>query len=143
MTPIGAYDRGLKCYGFQTPLHALLTFIRGHFLEVITVSDSTTAEIIPFPARFVAPVPTARRTAEDERLGRALANLNEALITQRAAMAGWKASLIELRAVTGRLGASLRRYNDSMAQLDTKVGTLRAEAKKLEYWADTALAKSS
>ena len=107
------------------------------------MSESATAEIIPFPARPVPPAPVPRRKAEDERLALALANLNDALTKQRAAMAAWKASLIDLRAETERLGASLRRYNQSLSLLDTQVGALRAQAKKLESWAAGALTPSA
>lgn len=115
--------------------------------------ESATAEIIPFPTRPVAPDatppvvqnPLAAAPAEpspaEARLTRALAGLNSAVITQRAAMAAWKAALGDLRTVTGRLGASLRTYNDSLGHLDARVKTLRAEAVKLEAWADDALAK--
>ena len=107
------------------------------------MSDSATAEIIPFPTRAAAPAPVLSRGADDDRLALALANLTDALTKQRAAMAGWKAALTELRSVTGRLGVSLRRYNDSLSQLDTKVGALRAQAKELESWADARVTTSS
>jgi hypothetical protein len=120
--------------------------------------ESTSAEIIPFRARQAAPAaadpaaqspapqsPATRSAAEpspaEARLTRALAGLNNAVTTQRAAMAAWKAALGDLRTVTGRLGASLRTYNDSLGHLDARVNTLRAEAVKLEAWADDALAK--
>ena len=110
--------------------------------------ESQTAEIIPFPARPVTPAaenPAVQAPAEptpaEARLTRALAGLNNAVNTQRAAMAAWKAALGDLRTVTGRLGTSLRTYNESLGHLDARVNTLRAEAVKLEAWADDALAK--
>jgi hypothetical protein len=102
------------------------------------MSESTTAEIIPFPSR-----PTAPETSAEARLNRALAGLNEAVTTQRAAIAAWRAALGDLRTVTGRLGTSLRTYGDSLGHLDARVTTLRDEAVKLEAWADDALAKKS
>jgi hypothetical protein len=123
--------------------------------------ESVTAEIIPFPTRAVvaeaAPVPGQSAwvqslvanplaqppdpTPAEARLTRALAGLNNAVMAQRAAMAAWKAALGDLKTVTGRLGASLRSYNDSLGHLDARVNTLRTEAVKLEAWADDALAK--
>ena len=109
--------------------------------------ESATAEIIPFPPRAAAPVPAPRTPASAEpnqaeaRLTRALAGLNNAVITQRAAMAAWKAALGDLKTVTGRLGDSLRVYNDSLGHLDARVNTLRGEALKLEAWADDVLSR--
>ena len=106
---------------------------------------STTAEIIPFPARPITPAvanPAVNAPTQAEaRLTLALAGLNNAVTTQRAAMAAWKAALGDLRTVTGRLGASLRTYNDSLGHLDARVKTLRSEAARLEAWAADAPAK--
>jgi chromosome segregation ATPase len=108
------------------------------------MSDLKTAEIIPFPS------PAGTRCAiitvsppEHERLVRALATLDDALNAQREAMAAWKGSLNDLRLVTGRLGTSLYRYNESLEQLDSRVGALRANATKLETWAESASAQMS
>ena len=122
--------------------------------------ESTTAEIIAFPLRADAPspadtsgqsmaqkvlgqtpVPAAVPGAAEDRLARALTGLNNAVITQRAAMAAWRSALGDLRTVTGRLGASLRSYNDSLGNLDARVNRLRTEAVKLETWADDVLTK--
>jgi ABC-type transporter Mla subunit MlaD len=109
------------------------------------MSELTSAQIIPFPTR--APLPDAATEAPAEpsqaeaRLSRALNGLNNALTAQRAAMDAWKSALGDLRTVTGRLGASLRSYNDSLGHLDERVKTLRTEAVKLEAWADGALEK--
>ena len=146
------------------------------------MSESVTAEIIPFPSRAVASpealapgvatpaarsawnpplvanplanLPATRRTdfpgaalprseptPAEARLTRALAGLNNAVTAQRAAMTAWKAALGDLKTVTGRLGASLRSYNDSLGHLDARVNTLRTEAVKLEAWADDVIAK--
>jgi hypothetical protein len=105
------------------------------------------ATIILFPTPASVPAPSARAKPEptpaEARLTRALAGLNDAITTQRAAVAAWKASLGELSTATGRLGSSLRGYNDSLGKLDARVATLRAEAVKLEYWADDVIAKKS
>jgi hypothetical protein len=100
------------------------------------VLDSATAEIIQFPVRpnvpdLLAPSHTEHTEAE-ERLNRALASLNSALTAQRAAVGVWKSSISDLSTATGRLGASLRSYHDSLGQLDVRVSTLRAESLKLE-----------
>jgi hypothetical protein len=111
------------------------------------MSETATAKVIPFPARAVAPAaplspPRASEpSAAEARLSRALIGLNDALDAQRVAVAAWKSALGELRTVTGRLGSSLRSYNDSLGQLDARVGKLRSEAVKLEAWADDAIVK--
>jgi hypothetical protein len=112
------------------------------------MTESATAEIILFPGRTAEPAtpnPTApfqtEPTPAEMRLSRALVNLNDALTVQRAAIAAWKSSLGELSMATGRLGASLRSYNDSLGQLDERVATLRTQAVKLEAWADDVLAQ--
>ena len=104
---------------------------------------TNTATVIPFPNRpAVRQRPDAKPEAPaDDRLTQAMANLNKALLSQRAAMVAWKAALGDLRTVTQRLGANMRRYNDSLSNLDTQIDTLRAEAKKLEAWADTEISR--
>ena len=111
------------------------------------MSESTTAQIILFPTRALASETAAAQTRKqtepteaEARLSRALIGLNEAVTAQRAAVAAWKSSLGELSTATGRLGSSLRSYNDSLGQLDARVKTLRTEAVKLEAWADGVLA---
>jgi len=98
------------------------------------------AAIIPFPARPNPPsavVPSQTKPPPGEvRLAHALAGLNDAVTAQRAAVAAWKSSLSDLSSATGRLGASLRGYNDTLGKLDARVATLRGEAKKLEAWSD-------
>jgi hypothetical protein len=112
------------------------------------MSESTTAQIIMFPTRALASVmaaPVARAQTEpteaEARLTRALIGLNEAVTAQRAAIAAWRSSLGDLSTATGRLGSSLRSYNDSLGQLDARVKTLRTEAVKLEAWADDVIAR--
>jgi hypothetical protein len=56
-------------------------------------------------------------------------------------MTAWKSALGDLKTVTGRLGASLRTYNDSLGHLDERVKKLGTEAVKLESWAGDTLAK--
>jgi small-conductance mechanosensitive channel len=111
------------------------------------MSESTTAQIIMFPTRALASEtmvavarPQPEPTEAEARLSRALIGLNEAVTAQRAAIAAWKTSLGDLSTATGRLGSSLRSYNDSLGQLDARVKTLRTEAVKLEAWADDVIA---
>jgi hypothetical protein len=108
---------------------------------------AATAQIIPFPVRSTARVPTpqlpAEPTSADARLSRALFNLNNAVIVQREAISAWKSALGDLRTATRRLGGSLRIYTENLGQLDQRVTALRTEAQKLEAWADGALAKKS
>jgi hypothetical protein len=117
-------------------------------LQEIAMPEAATAEIIPFPARPAAPTtadrvasPPIAPSAAEVRLARALAGLNQAVAEQRVAMAAWKAAIGDLKTVTRRLGNSLRTYNDSLGQLDTRVSSLRTQAVKLEAWADDVLAK--
>ena len=121
---------------------------------------SATAEIIAFPGRTLSghmlpghmlpgqmatsisstkSMDKAAVNPAEARLARALAQLNEAVTAQRAAMAAWQSSLGDLRTATRRLNTSLRGYGDTLSRLDARVATLRDEAAKLELWADTAL----
>ena len=91
--------------------------------------ESATAEVIQFPVRASAPVATghpgpaqAEPTQAEARLTRALIGLNNALEAQQAAVAAWKSSLGDLSMATGQLGVSLRRYHDSLGQLDAAPG---------------------
>jgi hypothetical protein len=114
------------------------------------MSASATAEIIQFPTRTAAlaapgqDVPAqVTPSPEEARLGKALAGLNEALIAQRTAMTAWKSALGDLRTVTNRLGTSLHGYNHSLSRLNDRVATLRADAVKLQTWADDALSRKT
>jgi len=105
------------------------------------VADFRNAQIIPFPVRATArapldPGPSGAPAQMEAGLTRAFNGLNSAIITQRAAMNTWKAAIADLRTVTARLADSLRGYNDSLGHLDARVQILRAEAVRLEAWAD-------
>ncbi len=104
--------------------------------------ESASAQIISFPARTMAPTVTVdvEPAQAEARLTRALNGLNNAVTAQRAAMNAWKSALGDLRTVTGRLGDSLRTYNETLGHLDARVQTLRTEAVKLEAWADGVIA---
>ena len=99
---------------------------------------SVTAVIIPFPSRR----PAVCGSEGQERLRRALAGLDEALATQCAAVAAWRAALGELGGVVSGLGDSLRRYRGSLDTLGTRVAGLHAQAVLLERTADAALTVS-
>jgi hypothetical protein len=129
------------------------------------MTDSNAALIIPFPIHAVtrshASQAAPARTTPDQtatldrtataangtqaspeaRLARALTTLNDAMIAQRAAMTAWSAALGDLRGATKRLGSSLVTYQDRLGRLDERAAGLRAEAKKLEKWADGVLAR--
>ena len=96
---------------------------------------SVTAVIIRFPSRR----PASSGYEGQERLRRALEGLDEALATQRAAVAAWRAALGDLGGVVSGLGDSLRRYRGSLDTLGTSVAGLHAQAVLLERTADAAL----
>jgi chromosome segregation ATPase len=112
--------------------------------------NSATAEIIPFPARpapvtlepaGAAPVVTEEQTAANLRLARALQSLDTALTEQRVAIAAWREALGQLRATVSGLSTSVQTYHDTLDDLGTKVVTLNGEARRLESWADNAIAQ--
>jgi hypothetical protein len=95
--------------------------------------ETPTAIIIPFPARAAGPV-----AGPDARLARALASLEAALVQQRAALAGWRDVLKDLKSTTTTLDDNLRRYRVSLRSLGGSVNALHQKAKALEAWADRA-----
>jgi len=98
-----------------------------------TVSQLSSAQIIPFPTRPPADDQAAR-------LARALAALDAALTEQRTTVAAWRDSLAALRTSTAELGASVVRYHTSLEALDADVAALNGHARALERWADDTLA---
>jgi hypothetical protein len=111
------------------PIHGLLTTVAPP--EIVRMSPSTTATIIPFPR----PAPPAGQT----RLDQALAALTAALAAQREAVATWRDALGGLRDSVHGLHESLRSYDARLGSLGERVGTLNAEAKRMEAWAEDAL----
>ncbi len=104
----------------------------------MTESTFVSAEIIAFPSRQAhAPA------AEDgqERLRRALANLEEAVAGQRAAVAAWRGALTDLGTVMHGLGESMQRYRGNLDTLGGRVAGLHAQAVQLERTADAAIAR--
>lgn len=102
---------------------------------------SATAQIIPFPLQRPASAPM--RDDGQERLRRALKGLDEALVSQRTALAAWRSQLCELATMVSGLGNSLQRYRGNLDNLDTRVAGLHAQAVQLERTADTMLAVSA
>lgn len=103
----------------------------------MTESTSASAEIIAFPSRkSAAPV------IEDgqERLRRALVNLEDAVAGQRAAVAAWGGALADLGTVMNGLGESMQRYRGNLDTLGGRVAGLHAQAVQLERTADKAIA---
>ncbi len=103
-----------------------------------------TAQVIPFPSRApVAPAAVQPATTTNDpadRLARALASLDAALTEQRAAMAGWRESLDQLRKTTNGLGLNMQRYHRTLGKLGEDVAGLHSQAVRLERWADETLA---
>ena len=105
------------------------------------MSERQSATIIAFPRPKAAPANYATGDGP-ERLRRALAALELALSEQRTAVATWRANLDALRGSVRGLGASLGAYQSRLAALAEDVGGLHQEARRMEAWADTALARA-
>ena len=101
------------------------------------MSDTVTAQIIPFPLR---PPPAATQEDGQERLRRALAGLEAAVADQRKAVAAWRSALADLGTVVSGLGSSLQRYRGNLDTLGDRVAGLHARAVQLAATADTARA---
>jgi hypothetical protein len=91
------------------------------------------ATVIPFPKPPVRPT-------EEDRLRQALANLQTALAEQKQALSDWRFAMTELGIGVAGLGLALDNYRDSLGDVETQLGSLRADAVALENWADAALA---
>ena len=106
------------------------------------MSDSTTAQIIQFPARPATPIDAVAQGAPPDRLTLALASLEAALAEQRAALAGWRDSMDQLRKSTAGLGLSLQRYQRTLGKLGEDVDRLKGQNQEMERWATQAIAKA-
>jgi len=102
------------------------------------MSEQVSATIIAFPRAKAAPVAAA--PDPQLRLQRALAALEQALAEQRSAVAQWQQSLGALRGSVRGLGASLTQYRDRLGGVAEGVQAVHQDAKRLEAWADGALA---
>lgn len=101
-------------------------------------SDAVSAAIIPFPRLPVLPDETPQ-----QRLDRALAGLSEALRTQQTAAAAWRDALGQLSGTVAGLGTSLEAYRATLGSLADGAGSVNAQARQLEAWADDVLAEQS
>jgi phage-related tail protein len=90
--------------------------------------------VVPFPGRPAAVSGTARLQA-------ALADLQRALADQNRALLEWRRTMTDLGAGVAGLGQSLRTYQGHLSHVQCGLGALQGEAKKLERWADEALAR--
>ena len=104
------------------------------------MSDVTvSAQIIPFPRR----APAVPSDDGQERLRRALLNLDAAIAGQREAVAAWRSAISDLGTVMAGLGDSMKRYRSSLDSLDSRVASLHANAVRLERTADTMTTSSA
>lgn len=94
------------------------------------------AIVIPFPTPATA-------ATEQQRLRRALADLQTALADQKRALSDWRFAMTELGIGVAGLNQALGCYQDSLGSVETKLAGLREEAVKLECWADEALSREA
>jgi hypothetical protein len=94
------------------------------------------AIVIPFPTPVTA-------ASEQQRLRRALADLQNALADQKRALSDWRFAMTELGIGVAGLGHALGCYQDSLGAVESKLTGLREEAVKLECWADEALTREA
>jgi hypothetical protein len=94
------------------------------------------AIVIPFPTPVTA-------ASEQQRLRRALADLQIALADQKRALSDWRFAMTELGIGVAGLGQALGCYQDSLGLVESKLSGLREEAVKLETWAETAIAQEA
>ena len=92
------------------------------------------ANIIPFPKAFV-------RDCDQERLRRALEDLQSALGEQKRALQDWRFAMTELGVGVAGLGHALGSYQSSLGSVEARLVGLRDEARRLENWADGVLAQ--
>ncbi len=93
----------------------------------------SSAEIIQFPMRPIEQIGRAR-------LERSLARLQAAAKEQAAAATAWRDQLGRLHEGVGALGRSFSEYDARLGAAKQGVDALNAEARRLESWADGALA---
>jgi flagellar biosynthesis chaperone FliJ len=96
----------------------------------------TEAIVIPFPTPATA-------ASEQQRLRRALTDLQTALADQKRALSDWRFAMTELGIGVAGLNQALGSYQNSLGSVETKLKGLREEAVKLECWADEALTREA
>ncbi len=97
------------------------------------MSEHQSAAILAFPAK-------SRGQSDDraqDRLALALAGLDQALATQRAAVVAWRAALADLHEATGGLRRSLSTYDAVLGSLSGECGALSTETRWLAATADS------
>ena len=101
----------------------------------MTATDSVTeADILAFPAD------RARPPSPETRLARALAKLEAALAEQREAALALQQASAALKTSVGALEARLVSHRDGLSRLANQVTQLNGAARRLEAWADNAIA---
>lgn len=85
-------------------------------------TQQQTARILPFRRPAATP---------DVALANALASLNAALATQRAAVEAWRTTLGELGARTARLGCSVGELQDTLTRLGAQGERLHEASRRL------------
>ncbi len=87
------------------------------------------AKIIPFPVRDP-------KSADRDRLARALTDLQGALAEQKRALSDWRFAMTELGIGVAGLGQSLVSYQDSLGEVESRLSGLRHESAKLTRTAE-------
>jgi hypothetical protein len=96
--------------------------------------------VIPFRPRARPDTAPAAGDGQ-ERLARALATLDAALLEQQGAVDRFRLAIGDLERAASGLEAGLVRYGDELACLGHDLERLAIEARALEAWADAALAR--
>ncbi len=92
----------------------------------------SSAAIIAFPSP-ARPSPTVSSPDDAAlRLSAALAALDDAVRSQRAAMADWQGAIGDLQRTMSRLGASVTGYRERLGALDGKICSLGDTARRLQ-----------
>ncbi len=91
------------------------------------------ADIIAFPSR-------RPRLPPEEQLAAALARLQAAVVSQRAAVEQWRESIGALRIAVSQLGRSVQDMHASFGTLGAQTAALHEKAERLECWAGDAAA---
>lgn len=99
------------------------------------------AMVIPFRPRTRPDAAPGVGGDGQDRLARALAMLDAALVEQQAAVDRFRLAIGDLERVTSGLEAGLVRYGDELACLGHDLERLAIEARALEAWADDALSR--
>ncbi len=97
------------------------------------------AVIVPFPGTTNS---RTKRGGEQERLRRALEDLQAALGEQKRALSGWRFAMTELGIGVAGLGQALGSYQDSLGDVEARLTGLCGEARTMQRWAAEATAQA-